>query len=89
MGGPWQDDPSWQLVGHLGKELGQDIARLLLGSDAEELKATANAQLAAYTLSVLILDALRARLGISNQAASGLLRQLRSEGRHPPGSAPA
>jgi len=31
-------------------------------------------------------DALRARLSVSNQAASGLLRQLRaSEGRHPPG----
>ena len=31
-------------------------------------------------------DALRARLGVSNQAASGLLRQLHaSEGRHPPG----
>jgi len=30
-------------------------------------------------------DALRARLGVSNQAASALLRQLRaSEGRHPP-----
>jgi hypothetical protein len=35
-------------------------------------------------------DALRARLGVSNQAASELLRQIRtSEGRYPPGSAPA
>jgi hypothetical protein len=35
-------------------------------------------------------DALRARLGVSNQAASDLLRQIRaSEGRYPPGHAHA
>ena len=34
-------------------------------------------------------DALRARLGISNQAASGLLRQLRSETGRPPGASRA
>lgn len=34
-------------------------------------------------------DALRARLGVSNQAASDLLRQLRSDQGHPPGSARA
>jgi biotin operon repressor len=34
-------------------------------------------------------DALRATLGISNQAASGLLRQLRSEGKAPPGASRA
>jgi hypothetical protein len=35
-------------------------------------------------------DALRARLGVSNQAASGLLRQLRtSEQNHPPGASRA
>ena len=34
-------------------------------------------------------DALRAQLGVSNQAASGLLRQLRSGEGHPPGAARA
>jgi hypothetical protein len=34
-------------------------------------------------------DALRARLGVSNQAASGLLRQLRSAESRPPGTASA
>ena len=34
-------------------------------------------------------DALRARLGVSNQAASELLRQLRSGSGHPPGASRA
>jgi hypothetical protein len=37
----------------------------------------------------IIRDALRARLGVSNQAASDLLRQLRSDQGRPPGASRA
>ncbi len=39
---------------------GRDVGELLLDADADTLRATRNAQLAAYTLSAVILDATRA-----------------------------
>jgi [acyl-carrier-protein] S-malonyltransferase len=57
MGVPWRDHPSWQLVPELSEVVGRDIAELLLEADSETLRATRNAQLATYALSVVVLDA--------------------------------
>ena len=60
MGRAWQDTGSWQLVGELSESTGRDLAELLLDHGAEELARTDNAQLATFTLQMVILDALRA-----------------------------
>ena len=41
------------------------------------------------TTQPITRDALRARLGVTNQAASELLRQLRADQDHPPGASRA
>jgi [acyl-carrier-protein] S-malonyltransferase len=63
MGQAWRHTASWSLVDVLSEDAGCDIERLLLAADAEELKITGNAQLVTFTLSLVILDAVRARLG--------------------------
>lgn len=57
MGAPWRDHPSWHLVPQLGEVVGRNIAELLLGTDNDTLRATRNAQLATYALSLVVLDA--------------------------------
>ena len=64
--------PSWELVVSLGEALGVDVARLLVGAGPEELRATANAQLATYTLSAMILDAVRRDLSAASLEAAQL-----------------
>jgi [acyl-carrier-protein] S-malonyltransferase len=64
MGVPWQDHPSWAVVGGLSQATGRDLAGLLLEADADTLKATRNAQLAAFGLSLVILDAVE-RAGLA------------------------
>jgi [acyl-carrier-protein] S-malonyltransferase len=59
MGLPWRDHPSWGVVGQLSSTLGRDLATLLLDADEDELQATCNAQVAAYALSLVVLDAVR------------------------------
>ena len=59
MGAPWKDHGSWALVDAISDAAGRDVASLLLDADAETLKATRNAQLAAFALSLVILDAAR------------------------------
>jgi [acyl-carrier-protein] S-malonyltransferase len=59
MGAPWQDHPSWSVVGEVAEACGRDVASLLVDADADTLKATRNAQIAAFTLSLVILDAAR------------------------------
>ena len=59
MGVPWQAHPSWAVVDHLSQTTGRDISHLLVEADAEELRATRNAQLATYALSLVALDAAR------------------------------
>jgi [acyl-carrier-protein] S-malonyltransferase len=59
MGAPWQDHPSWELVGRLSEAAGRDVAELLLTASAETLRATRNAQLATFALSQVALDAAR------------------------------
>jgi [acyl-carrier-protein] S-malonyltransferase len=61
MGRPWADDPSWSLVAALGEICGRDVGALLLDADADTLRATRNAQIATFALSLVILDAARRR----------------------------
>jgi [acyl-carrier-protein] S-malonyltransferase len=57
MGAPWRDHPSWDLVNHLSQVVDRDLSHLLLDAGPDDLKATRNAQLAAFTLSLVALDA--------------------------------
>jgi [acyl-carrier-protein] S-malonyltransferase len=56
MGAPWQGHPSWAVVDRLSEATGRDLAYLLLDADAEVLRATRNAQLATYALSLVVLN---------------------------------
>ncbi len=71
MGSTWQDTASWELVDRLSGATGRDIGRLLVEADADELKVTGNAQLATFTLSLVILDALQAAAGPRPVAVAG------------------
>ncbi|MED5600527.1 MAG: ACP S-malonyltransferase [Actinomycetota bacterium] len=70
MGAPWVDHPSWELVEDASAAVGRDVAHLLLEADADELRATRNAQLATFVTSMVILDAV-ARLGIEAAGHAG------------------
>ena len=59
MGAPWTDHPAWAVVGKLSEATGRDIAGLLTEADADTLKQTRNAQLAAFALSLVTLYAAR------------------------------
>ncbi len=59
MGIPWRDHSSWQLVDQLSEVVSRDLADLLLDASPETLRATRNAQLATYTLSLVAFDAAR------------------------------
>lgn len=60
MGTPWKGHPAWAVVDKVSEATGRDVVSLLTEADAETLKATRNAQLAAYTLSLVTLYAARA-----------------------------
>jgi [acyl-carrier-protein] S-malonyltransferase len=57
MGAPWRDHPSWQVVDQLSDLVDRDLAELLLDAGSDTLRATRNAQLATYALSLVVLDA--------------------------------
>ena len=59
MGQAWQSHPSWELIPRLSEVTGSDLAALLVEADADTLRATRNAQLATFALSLVILDAAR------------------------------
>ena len=59
MGEAWRDHPAWSVVDTISEATGRDVGSLLLEADAETLKATRNAQLAAFALSLVILRAAR------------------------------
>lgn len=63
MGGPWRDTAHWQVVEDLSEACGWDLGYLLLKADAERLTRTDNAQLATFTLEMVLLHALRDALG--------------------------
>src|SRR5579884_3813009 len=70
MGSAWVDHPSWELVNDASEAAGRDVARLLLEAEKEELTQTRNAQLATFTLSLVILDAVE-RLGLEPAMCAG------------------
>lgn len=70
MGEPWVNHPSWELVADASEAAERDVARLLLQADKDELTQTRNAQLATFTLSLVVLDAIE-RLGLSPSACAG------------------
>jgi [acyl-carrier-protein] S-malonyltransferase len=70
MGRPWVDHPSWDVVDDASAAAGRDIARLLLDASFEELTETRNAQLATFTFSLLVIDAIE-RLGIEPTGVAG------------------
>ena len=70
MGDAWTDHPSWELVEEASAAAGRDLAHLLLRADAEELKATRNAQLSTFVVSLIVLDAVE-RLGVEPSVVAG------------------
>lgn len=70
MGEPWVGHPSWEIVREATEVAGRDLSRLLLSADAEELRATRNAQMATFLTALVALDAV-VRLGIEPTAAAG------------------
>jgi len=70
MGAPWVDHPSFEVVAEASNAAGRDIAELLLAAPMEELTPTHNAQLATFTFSLLVIDAIE-RLGIEPTGVAG------------------
>ncbi|WP_329222687.1 ACP S-malonyltransferase [Streptomyces sp. NBC_01485] len=63
MGEPWRDTAHWKVVDQLSEACDRDLGRLLLHADAAELTRTDNAQIATFTLEMVILDALDTAVG--------------------------
>ena len=70
MGASWVDHPSFELVEHASEVVGRDVATLLLEADQETLTNTANAQLATFVTSLVVLDAAE-RIGLEPAACAG------------------
>jgi [acyl-carrier-protein] S-malonyltransferase len=70
MGIPWLDHPSWEVVEDASSATDRDIDRLLTAAGEEELTETRNAQIATFTFSLLVLDAVE-RLGIEPTRLAG------------------
>ena len=70
MGTPWTDHPSWEVVEEASLVADRDVGRLLTEAGDEELTETRNAQLATFTFSLLLLDAVE-RLGIEPTRLAG------------------
>jgi [acyl-carrier-protein] S-malonyltransferase len=70
MGAPWVDHPSFEVVAEASNAAGRDLAALLIDAPMEELTPTANAQLATFVQSLVVLDAVE-RLGLSPAACAG------------------
>lgn len=58
MGAAWASTPGWERVGEASELLGRDVAALLLDADAEQLRATREAQLSTYVTSMVVAAAL-------------------------------
>jgi len=70
MGAAWVDHPSFEVVAEASQAASKDLAALLLDAPMEELTATANAQLATFVQSLVVLDAVE-RLGLAPGACAG------------------
>jgi [acyl-carrier-protein] S-malonyltransferase len=70
MGQTWLEHPSWEVAEEASEVAGRDLTTLLLDASMEELTRTANAQLATFVMSLVVLDAVE-RLGLAPAAAAG------------------
>lgn len=70
MGRGWTSHPSWELVVEASAAADRDVERLLLSADADELTETRNSQLATFTMSMVMLDAVT-RLGVEAAGHAG------------------
>ncbi|MGD0880496.1 MAG: ACP S-malonyltransferase [Acidimicrobiales bacterium] len=70
MGHAWVDHPSWEVAGEASEIAGRDLTALLLEAPMDELTRTANAQLATFVMSLVVLDAVE-RLGLTPAACAG------------------
>ena len=70
MGHAWVDHPSWEVAGEASEIARRDLTALLLDAPMEELTRTANAQLATFVMSLVVLDAVE-RLGLTPGACAG------------------
>jgi [acyl-carrier-protein] S-malonyltransferase len=70
MGNAWVEHPSWEVATEASEIAGRDLTTLLLEAPMEELTRTANAQLATFVMSLVVLDAVE-RLGLFPAACAG------------------
>ena len=70
MGHAWVEHPSWEVAAEASEIAGRDLTGLLLDAPMEELTLTANAQLATFVMSLVVLDAVE-RLGLFPAACAG------------------
>ncbi len=70
MGHAWIEHPSWEVASEASEIAGRDLTQLLLDAPMEELTQTANAQLATFVMSLVVLDAVE-RLGLFPAACAG------------------
>ncbi len=70
MGHAWVEHPSWEVASEASDIAGRDLSALLLDAPMEELTRTANAQLATFVTSLIVLDAVE-RLGLFPAACAG------------------
>jgi [acyl-carrier-protein] S-malonyltransferase len=70
MGNAWLEHPSWEVAAEASDVAGRDLTALLLDASMDELTRTANAQLATFVTSLVILDAVE-RLGLAPAATAG------------------
>jgi len=70
MGHAWVEHPSWEVIAEASDIAGRDLTGLLLDAPMEELTLTANAQLATFVMSLVVLDAVE-RLGLFPAATAG------------------
>src|ERR1019366_6089626 len=70
MGRAWVEHPSWEVAAEASEIAGRDLTTLLLDAPMDELTQTANAQLATFVMSLVVLDAVE-RLGLTPGACAG------------------
>lgn len=70
MGAPWSEHPSFELVDQASDVVKRDVRSLVLEADEATLRNTANAQLATFVTSCVVLDASE-RLGLEPAFCAG------------------
>jgi [acyl-carrier-protein] S-malonyltransferase len=63
MGEPWRAHPAWTVVERAEAAVGEPLADLLLGADADRLSRTREAQLAVMLVSLMAWEAVREVVG--------------------------